>query len=218
MALLTARVRVPSVLRQRQPLLRARDDRVYTRAGSLTSSAVSESSISASPLLRISSEVQEALSAHKPVVALESTIISHGLPYPQNFQTALAVEQAVREEGAIPATTALLDGLAHVGLDGNQLERLAEAPAAATGGNQAVKASRRDLAQVLAMGKGGVGGTTVSATMILAHMANVDVFGTGGIGGVHRGGEACEHATRNAVMPSDQADELFLQPWTYLPT
>ncbi|KDN53339.1 hypothetical protein K437DRAFT_253033 [Tilletiaria anomala UBC 951] len=140
---------------------------------------------SPSNLLRISPAVQDALATNKPVVALESTIISHGLPYPQNIETALAVEAAIMEEGGIPATTALIDGYAHVGLDREQLQRLAN-PA---DGDKPVKTSRRDMAQVLALGQGGVGGTTVSGTMVLANMAGIDIFATGGIGGVHRGAQ-----------------------------
>ncbi|MCO5577150.1 hypothetical protein L7F22_030973 [Adiantum nelumboides] len=113
-----------------------------------------------------------ALASRRPVVALESTIITHGLPYPANLQTALAIEQAVRDQGAVPATTAFLDGTAHVGLDKAQLERLAEV------GPQATKTSRRDVSSVLAAGRGSVGATTVSGTMILAHLAGIAVFGT----------------------------------------
>ena len=137
----------------------------------------------ASRLLRVHPSVASALASRRPVVALESTIITHGLPYPANLQTALAIEQAVRDQGAVPATTAFLDGTAHVGLDKAQLERLAEV------GPQATKTSRRDVSSVLAAGRGSVGATTVSGTMILAHLAGIAVFGTGGIGGVHRGGE-----------------------------
>lgn len=136
-----------------------------------------------STLLRIHPSVRAALAARRPVVALESTIITHGLPSPANLQTALALEQVVRDQGAVPATTALIDGKAYVGLDRGQIERLAETA------TQATKTSRRDVASVLARGRGSVGATTVSGTMILAHLAGISVFGTGGIGGVHRGGE-----------------------------
>lgn len=136
-----------------------------------------------SSLLRIHPSIRAAVAARQPIVALESTIITHGLPAPQNLQTAIAVEDAVRSQGAVPATIAVLDGKAHVGLDKNQLERLASV------GPNATKTSRRDLSSVLAAGRGSVGATTVSGTMILAHLAGIQIFGTGGIGGVHRGGE-----------------------------
>lgn len=137
-----------------------------------------------SALLRIHPAIQAAAAAGQPVVALESTIITHGLPAPQNLRVALALEDAVRAEGAVPATTALLDGRAHVGLDAHELERLADT------GMRATKTSRRDVAAVLAAGRGSVGATTVSGTMVLAHAARgIYTFGTGGIGGVHRGGE-----------------------------
>jgi pseudouridylate synthase len=128
--------------------------------------------------LQFSPEVQAARAAGKPVVALESTIISHGMPYPQNVQTAREVEQVIRDAGAIPATIALIDGKICVGLAGDQLERLGNA-------NDALKVSRRDLAYVLAEKK--LGATTVAATMICAALAGIEVFVTGGIGGVHRG-------------------------------
>ncbi|UZJ55998.1 hypothetical protein CBS101457_005318 [Exobasidium rhododendri] len=134
-------------------------------------------------LLKVHPSIASALAAGKPVVALESTIITHGLPYPANLHTALAIEQAVRDQGAVPATTAFLDGLAYVGLENKQVERLAEV------GLKATKTSRRDVTFVLAAGRGSVGATTVSGTMILAHMAGISIFGTGGIGGVHRGGQ-----------------------------
>jgi len=125
-------------------------------------------------------EVQEALASGKAVVALESTIISHGMPYPQNVSTAQEVEAIVRAAGAVPATIAILKGVVHIGLDDEQLELVAKTP-----GVQ--KASRRDLPYVLSQGKNAA--TTVSATMILAAAAGIRVFVTGGIGGVHRGGE-----------------------------
>jgi len=128
--------------------------------------------------LQFSPEVQAARAAGKPVVALESTIISHGMPYPQNVQTAREVEQVIRDAGAIPATIALIDGKICVGLADDQLERLGNA-------NDALKVSRRDLAYVLAEKK--LGATTVAATMICAALAGIEVFVTGGIGGVHRG-------------------------------
>ncbi|WP_322402715.1 pseudouridine-5'-phosphate glycosidase [Massilia luteola] len=130
--------------------------------------------------LQFPPEVQAARAAGKPVVALESTIISHGMPYPQNVQTAREVEQVIRDAGAVPATIALIDGKICVGLADDQLERLGNAP-------DALKVSRRDLAYVLAEKK--LGATTVAATMICAALAGIEVFVTGGIGGVHRGAE-----------------------------
>jgi pseudouridine-5'-phosphate glycosidase len=128
--------------------------------------------------LSVSAEVREALSAGRAVVAFESTIISHGMPWPRNVETALAAEELARKQGAIPATIALLDGNITVGLSRAQVERLATE-------KDVVKASRRDLAWALA-GKH-TSATTVSATMIAARAAGIDVFATGGIGGVHRG-------------------------------
>ena len=130
--------------------------------------------------LQFSPEVQAARAAGKPVVALESTIISHGMPYPQNVQTAREVEQVIRDAGAVPATIALIDGRICVGLADDQLEQLGNA-------KDALKVSRRDLAYVLAEKK--LGATTVAATMICAALAGIEVFVTGGIGGVHRGAE-----------------------------
>lgn len=132
------------------------------------------------PLVSINPEVKEALEQGKPVVALESTIISHGMPYPQNVEMANKTEQIVRDHGAIPATIAVIDGKIQVGLSPEQLELLATA-------EDVEKVSRRDMAQVLAEGK--LGATTVATTMIGAHLAGIDVFVTGGIGGVHRGYE-----------------------------
>jgi len=126
-------------------------------------------------------ELAEALQNGRPVVALESTIIAHGMPYPQNVETALAVERAVRQAGALPATIAVLHGRLKVGLTRDELEMLA------TGGQTITKCSRRDLPFVLA--RKGHGATTVAATMIIAHMAGIPLFATGGIGGVHRGAE-----------------------------
>jgi len=130
--------------------------------------------------LQFSPEVAAARAAGKPVVALESTIISHGMPYPQNVRTAREVEQVIRAAGAVPATIALIDGKICVGLADDQLERLGNA-------KDALKVSRRDLAYVLAEKK--LGATTVAATMICAALAGIEVFVTGGIGGVHRGAE-----------------------------
>lgn len=132
--------------------------------------------------LHVRHEVQAAIAAGRPVVALESTIITHGMPYPQNLRTARAVEQIVRDGGAVPATIAILDGECIVGLDDAQLERLARLGAA-----RVRKCSRRDLGPLIS--RRGHGATTVSATMVLAQQAGVRVFVTGGIGGVHRGGE-----------------------------
>jgi pseudouridylate synthase len=129
----------------------------------------------------VTPEVAEALAAGGAVVALESTIISHGMPYPDNLATARAVEGVVREHGATPATIALVDGRVRIGLDDAALERLA------AGGAEVAKASRRDL-PVFAARKA-TAGTTVAATMFLAHRAGIGVFATGGIGGVHRGAE-----------------------------
>jgi pseudouridine-5'-phosphate glycosidase len=132
------------------------------------------------PLTETSAEVSEALRTHRPVVALESTIISHGMPYPDNLTTAQAVEQVVRDHGAVPATIALVDGVLRIGLDDAGLERLAHDPNVA-------KASRKDLPALIAAGA--TAGTTVAATMFLAHRAGIGIFATGGIGGVHRGAE-----------------------------
>ncbi|AMB94646.1 pseudouridine-5'-phosphate glycosidase [Aerococcus sanguinicola] len=128
--------------------------------------------------LSISPEVKEAQAAGKPVVALESTIISHGMPYPQNVEMAKQVEQIIRDHGATPATVAIMDGKIKIGLTEEDLERLASE-------KDVAKVSRRDMAEVIA--KGGLGATTVTTTMIGAHMAGIDVFVTGGLGGVHRG-------------------------------
>ncbi|MCB0995835.1 MAG: pseudouridine-5'-phosphate glycosidase [Acidimicrobiales bacterium] len=131
--------------------------------------------------LRISDEVRAALSDGRPVVALESTIVTHGMPHPHNLETALSVEQTVRDRGAVPATIAIIEGKLVVGVAGGDLERLAWA------GHAAAKASRRDVAAQVATG--GTAGTTVATTMLIAAMAGIEVFATGGIGGVHRGAE-----------------------------
>lgn len=128
-------------------------------------------------MLVVSEAVREALAAHRPVVALESTIIAHGLPRPRNLQVALELEQAVRAEGAVPATIAVLDGQPHVGLDKEQLERVANEDGIR-------KLGHRDLPPAVAAGASGA--TTVSATALLAALAGVRVFATGGLGGVHR--------------------------------
>lgn len=131
--------------------------------------------------LAVAPEVADAVERGRPVVALESTIITHGMPFPQNFDMAREVEAIVRRRGAIPATVALLDGQIRVGLGSEELKRMAEA------GDTAAKASRRDLAVLLATGR--LAGTTVATTMQAAAMAGIAIFATGGIGGVHRGAE-----------------------------
>ena len=131
--------------------------------------------------LDIKPEVAEALAAGKPVVALESTIISHGMPYPQNVETALAVEQIIRDHGAVPATIAVIGGRLKAGLSAEEIEYFGKK------GLNITKASRRDLAVLCARGEDGA--TTVTTTMIIAHMAGIKIFATGGIGGVHRGAE-----------------------------
>jgi pseudouridylate synthase len=133
------------------------------------------------PFLAVAPEVAEALSAGRPVVALESTIITHGMPWPENAATARDVEDDVRAAGAVPATVAILDGKLKVGLDAGEVERLGR-------GSAVAKASRRDVAALLA--SGAAGGTTVAATMLIAARAGIGVFATGGVGGVHRGAEA----------------------------
>ena len=131
--------------------------------------------------LSISPEVQEALKAGKPVVALESTIISHGMPYPQNVETALKVEQTIRENGAVPATIAIIGGQLKAGCTPEEIEYLGKK------GQAVIKASRRDLPVLIA--RKADGATTVTTTMIIASMAGIRVFATGGIGGVHRGAQ-----------------------------
>lgn len=137
--------------------------------------------MSTNQFLSFSKEVTEAMKAGKPIVALESTIISHGMPYPQNVEMANTVEQIIREEGAIPATIAIMDGKIKIGLEPEELELLAKT------GQDVLKVSRRDLATCLSLKK--IGATTVAATMICAEMAGIRFFVTGGIGGVHRGFE-----------------------------
>lgn len=136
--------------------------------------------MTALPLI-LSPEVAAARAEGRPLVALESTIITHGMPFPQNLETARAVEAAVREGGAVPATIAVMGGQIRVGLAADELEALARTP-------DARKLSRADLAHCLLSGE--TGATTVAATMICAHLAGIAVFATGGIGGVHRGAEA----------------------------
>jgi pseudouridine-5'-phosphate glycosidase len=135
------------------------------------------SSGQAADLLAISAEVQDALAGRRAIVALESTIITHGMPYPANLETALAVEAIVRADGAVPATIALIGGKIRVGLGPGELDRLASKPAA--------KSSRRDLAALLQAKE--IAGTTVAATMLVADKGGIPIFATGGIGGVHRG-------------------------------
>lgn len=130
--------------------------------------------------LTYSSEVAAARDTRIPVVALESTIITHGMPWPQNVETARLVEDEIRRAGAIPATIAVLEGRLHIGLEDDQLDALGQA-------TNVAKLSRADIAACIATG--GTGATTVAATMIAAHLAGIRVFATGGIGGVHRGAE-----------------------------
>ena len=131
--------------------------------------------------LDVAPEVAQAIADGKPVVALESTIISHGMPYPQNVETALQVEAIIRENGAVPATIAIINGRLKAGCSREEIEYLGKQ------GPKVTKASRRDLAVLVS--RGADGATTVTTTMIIAHMAGIRVFATGGIGGVHRGAE-----------------------------
>ena len=131
--------------------------------------------------LDVAPEVAKAIAEGRPVVALESTIISHGMPYPQNVETALQVEKIIREHGAVPATIAILGGRLKAGLTPEEIDYLGRTGAGVT------KTSRRDLPVIVA--KGMDGATTVTTTMMIAHMAGIQVFATGGIGGVHRGAE-----------------------------
>lgn len=130
-------------------------------------------------LIQLSPEVAAARAEGRPVVALESTIIAHGMPWPQNLDTAREVEDLIRAEGAVPATIAVMAGRIRVGLTAAELQQLAQSP-------DAMKLSRRDLPYAIATGR--LGATTVAATMICAQLAGIEVFVTGGIGGVHRGG------------------------------
>ena len=147
--------------------------------------------------LRVSEEVKEALQSNQPVVALESTIISHGMPYPKNVETALLVEKTVRENGAVPATVCVIGGKIVVGATREDIEYLGKT------GLKVPKASRRDLPILHALGRDGA--TTVAATMIVAHLAGISVFCTGGVGGVHRGGE-------NTMDISADLEELAQTP------
>ncbi|MBR5398931.1 MAG: pseudouridine-5'-phosphate glycosidase [Bacteroidales bacterium] len=149
--------------------------------------------------LEISPEVKSALENGKPVVALESTIISHGMPYPQNVETALLVEDTIRQEGAVPATIAVIGGRLKAGLTKEEIEYLGKKGTAVT------KASRRDLPVLVAQKRDGA--TTVATTMIIAHLAGIRIFATGGVGGVHRGAETTmdisadlEELSRTPVM------------------
>ena len=146
--------------------------------------------------LQLGDEVREARARNVPLVALETTILSHGMPYPQNLETARAVEAIVREGGAVPATIAIVGGSIHVGLSSTQLEQLATA-------KDVLKVSRADLAYAISRERDGA--TTVAATMICAHLAGIDVFATGGIGGVHRGAET-------SMDVSADLDELARTP------
>jgi len=132
--------------------------------------------------LDLNDEVRDALERKAPVVALESTIISHGMPYPRNAETALAVEAAVRAAGAVPATIAIIGGRLKAGLTADQIRLLGER------GHAVAKVSRRDVGRIVALGQDGA--TTVAATMIIAAIAGIRIFATGGIGGVHRGAES----------------------------
>ncbi len=133
-----------------------------------------------SSILHIQDEIRDALDTGKPVVALETTIVSHGMPYPENIETARLLERTIRDEGAVPATIAILDGIIHIGIDDEQLEFLGTS-------KDIVKASRRDLPAVFA--KKLHAATTVATTMICADMAGIRIFATGGVGGVHRGAQ-----------------------------
>lgn len=144
--------------------------------------------------VRVSEEVAEALNAGSPVVALESTIIAHGLPHPRNLETAHAIEETIRSGGAVPATVALLDGEVRIGLDEAGLEHIATS-------DDVAKVSLHDIGWVLAAGRPGA--TTVAATMFAAHRAGISVFATGGIGGVHRGdsGDVSADLTALGTIP-----------------
>jgi pseudouridine-5'-phosphate glycosidase len=167
----------------------------------------------------ISEEVHAALNEHRPVVALESTIISHGMPFPDNLAVAREVEHAVRSNGAVPATIAILNGKVCIGLESAALERFAQT-------TNVMKCSRRDLPFAITQGLNGA--TTVAATMILAEMAGIQVFATGGIGGVHRGAESTwdvsadlpEFAQTNVAVVSAGAKAILDLPKTleYLET
>lgn len=166
-----------------------------------------------SEISEVAAEVRGALTTGGPVVALESTIITHGMPYPQNLETARAVEAAVREGGAVPATIAVTGGRLRIGLDAHELEALAQT-------KDAMKCSRADLAHAIAQGR--TGSTTVAATMLAAAAFAIPVFATGGIGGVHRGAEASfdisadleELARSNVIVVSAGAKAILDLPKT----
>ena len=151
------------------------------RASSSSSSSSSQSQARQNNHIELSNEVKRALSKGHPVVALESTIVSHGMPFPENYDTARRVEAIVRDNGCTPATIAVINGVVRVGLEDEHLLALAKT------GLDAMKCSRRDIPVAVATGI--TGSTTVAATMAIAELANIDVFVTGGIGGVHRDGE-----------------------------
>jgi pseudouridine-5'-phosphate glycosidase len=167
----------------------------------------------------ISEEVHAAINEHRPVVALESTIISHGMPFPENLAVAREVEDTVRKQGAVPATIAIMSGKVCIGLEPSALERFAQA-------SDVMKCSRRDIPFAIAQRRNGA--TTVAATMILAEMAGIEVFATGGIGGVHRGAESTwdvsadlpEFAQTNVAVISAGAKAILDLPKTleYLET
>ena len=159
--------------------------------------------------IKISPEVSEALANNRPVVALESTIIAHGMPYPQNVETALQVEDIIRKNGATPATIAIIDGQLRAGLSKDEIDYIGKL------GQKVVKVSRRDLPFIVA--KKMTGATTVASTMIIAEMAGIKIFATGGIGGVHRGAESSmdisadlqELANTNVVVVSAGAKAIL---------
>ncbi|KAF9882685.1 hypothetical protein FE257_005533, partial [Aspergillus nanangensis] len=176
-------------------LSRAVARRVYPRRiASSTASALSSPlrrrhDLSQSKFLQVSEEIRDAVATGKPVVALESTIYTHGFPYPESVALASLLESVVRVNGGVPATIGIINGVARVGLDADEIIELASTAEKKT----ALKVSRRDLGYICGLGVAGKplhGGTTVSGTMILAHMAGIRIFGTGGLGGVHRGGES----------------------------
>jgi pseudouridylate synthase / pseudouridine kinase len=161
----------------------------YGRKQAFTRSIHSRSVLPDNPFFKISEEIREALHSRRPIVALETTIYTHGFPYPDNVALASELESIVRSNGGVPATIGILDGVARVGLSPEELIRLASS----AGQPSTLKLSRRDLSYACGLrlnGKLFNGGTTIAATMILAHMAGIKVFATGGLGGVHRGGES----------------------------
>ena len=163
--------------------------RLSTRSSVSTVVRSKHSISSRSRHFKVSEEIQQAISENRAIVALETTIYTHGYPYPDNLSLASRLESLVREYGAVPATIGILDGVARVGFEKDDLARLVSSPGKAG----TMKISRRDLGFALGMkdpnGKPFNGGTTIAGTMILAHMAGIKVFATGGLGGVHRGAE-----------------------------